>query len=352
MIKKSSPFPTIAGIFCLGVMGLQMLFIYAVFLSYWKEVDKKESEVENLYVLTHNSYDKFAQNNVNVVHTAIDVASIPYYPYNDQLLTNIFGHLPPYEHWDLKYRSREVITSQLRTIFSELPQDGKFSSEYRNPCWDCNERLCCLPYVYILGQPKCGTTDLFIRIVSHPSVAEPPRKEVRWFTRGEFKNEPIERARIGPDTSIYSFTAAFQPAASAILQNHDLITIDGGPHTLWWSTQQSDGSIHPEDIPAVQILREMQPNAKFIITLTDPVKRMYSDYNFIDDDLHPLKGESKKSPQEFHDRATLQVDAMRECLKGYSEETDKGHWFRAVQACAHDRHQFAVGGWGRLSVGM
>lgn len=353
MVKKSSPFPTLAGILCLGVMGLQVLFIYAIFLSYWREVDKSESEVEHLYLLTHNSYDKFAKSNVNVVHTAIDVASMPYYRFNDHILTQVFGHLPPYDHWDLRYRSREEVTSYLRKIFSELPPDGKFSSEYKNPCWHCSNRLCCVPYAYILGQPKCGTTELFFRVIAHPSIADPLRKEIRWFTRGEFKYEPSERSRIGPETSIYSLTAAFKKAAQDIQQEHDLITIDGGPHTLWWSTQMSDGSVHPEDIPPAQILREMQPNAKFIITLTDPVKRMYSDYNFIDDSLVPLKGApSGKNAQEFHERAVQQVEGMLNCLKGYSKDTDMGQWFRAAQACAHDRHQFAVGGWGRISIGM
>jgi hypothetical protein len=96
----------------------------------------------------------------------------------------------------------------------------------------------------------------------------------------------------------------------------------------------------------------MQPNAKFIITLTDPVRRMYSDYNFLDDNLLPATELSVKSAAEFHERAVAQIDGMAQCLKGYNLETDPGHWFRAAQACAHDRHQFGVGGWGRINIGM
>ena len=81
---------------------------------------------------------------------------------------------------------------------------------------------------------------------------------------------------------------------------------------------------HSEDIPPPQILREMQPDAKFIITMSDPVKRTYSDYHFLGDDLKPVmqgpppgnRGRKKdnhhfesstpstKSAQEFHDRTT------------------------------------------------
>jgi hypothetical protein len=46
--------------------------------------------------------------------------------------------------------------------------------------------LACLPYVYMLGQPRCGTSDLFERLKRHSEVSAPERKEIRWFTRGEF----------------------------------------------------------------------------------------------------------------------------------------------------------------------
>jgi hypothetical protein len=45
-----------------------------------------------------------------------------------------------------------------------------------------------------------------------------------------------------------------------------LITVDGGPHTLWWPTQSPNGTFLQWDVPPPQILREMQPNAKFLIT--------------------------------------------------------------------------------------
>jgi hypothetical protein len=51
--------------------------------------------------------------------------------------------------------------------------------------------LACLPYAYILGQPKCGTTDLFDRLRRHPDIRMPRQKEVRWFTRGEFTDTPL-----------------------------------------------------------------------------------------------------------------------------------------------------------------
>ena len=85
-------------------------------------------------------------------------------------------------------------------------------------------------------------------------------------------------------------------------------------------TQQPDGTFLPQDIPPSQLIREIQPQAKFIITITDPVKRFYSDYYFLGDDLRPVfrpgnRGGSHsgnpnqdKSPQQLHERVIDQID--------------------------------------------
>ena len=116
------------------------------------------------------------------------------YDNTSHLLDIVFGTLPSSDFDDLKYRSKSEIHLKLAKIFSELPSNG-FLPEYKNPCWVKNNReeeeeeskapgnslalkkqegkegggLACLPYVYILGQPKCGTSDLFERVVKHQS---------------------------------------------------------------------------------------------------------------------------------------------------------------------------------------
>jgi hypothetical protein len=276
------------------------------------------------------------------------------------LVQQVFGSLPVSTFDDLKHRSKEEVRGKLKKVFEELPQDG-FLPEMKNPCWERGKGIECLPYAYLLGQPKCGTSDLYERIIKHQHVVPPRRKEVRWFTRGEFSYEKLpEHQRLNEDISIYSFTDSFRErAVPSIIENpSSTITIDGGPHTLWWPTQEPDGSLAPEDIPAPQILREMQPNAKFIITLCDPVKRMWSDYNFLGDDLKPVKvrpgkgsgdHEPVKSAKQFSTRALAEVSSITSCIDSL---TDEHGWFRASQICAHDRHKFAVGGHGRIAISL
>ena len=169
----------------------------------------------------------------------------------------------------------------------------------------------------------------------------PRRKEVRWFTRGEFTTSEMlhededmalvdghrrHEVLIGKETSPYSFTSSFAPLSSFLEHHSDssdrnVITIDGGPHTLWWPTQSPDGSYLPQDIPPTQLLRELQPHAKFLVTLNNPIHRMYSDYYFLNDNLRPVHAgsEKAKSAQQFHERATEQITLFHQCIDLYWE---------------------------------
>jgi hypothetical protein len=116
-------------------------------------------------------------------------------------------------------------------------------------------------------------------------------------------------------------------------------------------TQQPDGTLSPAAIPAPQAIREMQPDAKFIITLADPVQRLYSDYYFLEDDRSVANRGGKastKSAVAFHLRVEEQIEQMKKCVQDEvvkltasasldAEEARKAgqegspQWFRASQ---------------------
>ena len=144
-------------------------------------------------------------------------------PQSATLIQTVFGDLPIVDTPELKYRTSEEVRNFLGLVFTELPNNGNYLTDFKNPCWSYNSKLnenlhptlllkslelkiankeeeeedggdkalACLPYAYILGQPKCGSSDLFERLKRHPDVRMPVRKEVRWFTRGEFTNLPM-----------------------------------------------------------------------------------------------------------------------------------------------------------------
>lgn len=97
--------------------------------------------------------------------------------------------LPVTDDVDFVHYNEKELRSELAGLFSALPKDG-FDAAYKNPCWRArplgkSAHIVCLPYVYLLGQPKCGSSDLYYRITQHSHVVAAKRKEIRFFTRGK-----------------------------------------------------------------------------------------------------------------------------------------------------------------------
>lgn len=74
-------------------------------------------------------------------------------------------------------------------IFHELT--GPRTTKFKNPChcmfWEeGDEDQCyytgCLPYFYLIGAPKSGTTDLWFNINAHPDILK-LEKEPHWWTK-------------------------------------------------------------------------------------------------------------------------------------------------------------------------
>ena len=143
------------------------------------------------------------------------------------IITDVVGKLFSVDFPDLRLRTAEEIVARHPQLFSELPAqflgrgngtdggEGSVTPAIRNPCWyhpasagdalarrkalarkrhslgatdsaslatgDSNDRssaaqdednkvLACLPYAYVLGQPKAGSSDLFERLRRHPSI--------------------------------------------------------------------------------------------------------------------------------------------------------------------------------------
>ena len=66
----------------------------------------------------------------------------------------------------------------------------EYLENFKNPCWlDRGKRkstVKCLPYFYVVGAPKCGTTDLHRRLIQHPDICQYSQKENHWITRKRF----------------------------------------------------------------------------------------------------------------------------------------------------------------------
>uniref|UniRef100_UPI003AAD7091 carbohydrate sulfotransferase 15-like n=1 Tax=Centroberyx gerrardi TaxID=166262 RepID=UPI003AAD7091 len=208
------------------------------------------------------------------------------------------------------HKSFKTASDYLRTKFQEhlYHRDGK---QYR---------LRCLPYFYIIGQPKCGTTDLFNRLLLHPEVKFIALKEPHWWTRKRFG---YIRFKGGSQEyfSVEDYLDLFDLAAHNIQEglignssrDHtklQLITGDASASTMWdneaWSYLHADREETEPPFLTQDFIHTVQPNAKIIIILRDPVERLYSEYLYFK--------MANKSAEDFHQKVTESVRLFQSCL--------------------------------------
>lgn len=71
-----------------------------------------------------------------------------------------------------------LIHPSLKDVFQNLWENF---DQHLHSVGDKKYRLRCLPYFYIIGQPKCGTTDLYRRLKQHPALRFNLYKEYHWW---------------------------------------------------------------------------------------------------------------------------------------------------------------------------
>ncbi|XP_028826523.1 carbohydrate sulfotransferase 15 isoform X1 [Denticeps clupeoides] len=187
-------------------------------------------------------------------------------------------------------------------------------------------RIRCLPYFYIIGQPKCGTTDLYDRLRLHPEVRFSIFKEPHWWTRKRFgiirPNEafhdryPVEDYLDLFDLGAYQIQDSLTVNASSGPKQHNIIIGEASASTMWdnnaWTFFHDNTATNRDEPPFLiqDYVHALQPDARFIAILRDPVERLYSDYLYF--------GITNKSAEDFHEKVTESLQLFEGCLQEFS----------------------------------
>ncbi|XP_049592810.1 carbohydrate sulfotransferase 15 isoform X1 [Syngnathus scovelli] len=221
----------------------------------------------------------------------------------------------PYEGNLFAVRSKnfKMVCDRLASTFRRSNNGGGLS------------RLRCLPYFYIIGQPKCGTTDLFHRLLLHPDVKFNIMKEPHWWTRKRFgyirfkdgfqESFPVEDYLDLFDLAAYNIQGS--SAGNSARDRHrlaQLITGEASASTMWdnqaWSYLHGDREEAEPPFLAQDFIHTVQPDAKIIIMLRNPVERLYSDYLYFKT--------ANKSAEDFHQKVVESVQLFQSCLSASS----------------------------------
>jgi hypothetical protein len=268
-------------------------------------------------------------------------------------------------------RLRARYASVLDSLPPVDPDTGRraWLGDYSGPCWrpqaETNEPsgdLLCLPRYYILSPSKAGSTFLWEKMMAHPNSA-PTRKEHHFWTADRTFNAdpgaprqttrerrsdraPPQMSARDPAQLARAFRAYSLDFARAVLGSADpaaAVAGDASTSTLWcvfgWGCPPGRepravasalrGRLEPPRAPDAfptlaglgpalvpALLREVQPGARLVVLLRDPVERFRSDHFFFKvnpvDEASPSKGLEQRCL-----RAALR---LAECLEAAADD--------------------------------
>ncbi|KAL3876259.1 hypothetical protein ACJMK2_034127 [Sinanodonta woodiana] len=190
--------------------------------------------------------------------------------------------------------------------------------QFKNPCWyNSNHTLRCMPYFQVIGVDKCGSTDLFDKISTHPDILPNEgilKKETMWWSWRRYGHWLRRSTQV---QTFEDYLNYFSGAATNIERNidnsglHYLVTGDGTPMDFWdfsgWTDiPQNYGLLEPAYLTP-HLIRHMNPDVKMILIFRDPMERLYSDYYFL--------GLGKMTPAGFHEEVKWSIYVLHECLR-------------------------------------
>ncbi|XP_064601113.1 carbohydrate sulfotransferase 15-like [Liolophura sinensis] len=263
--------------------------------------------------------------------------------------------------YDTKIKPYLVHTEKTyKETFVDIPRRGftdilakppvAFLPNFKNPCWiervsrfrydkvDGNFKgeIRCLPYFFVAGFPKCGTTDLYRRLALHPQIQPPCSKEPHWWCKMRHKK----------GASMLTYLRCFQRAAQMIAGSNNYTTVVTEPryqitmdcsastmwdHSNWRYIPQNNLTSDEPSVTNIHSIHHLLPNAKMIVIMRNPIDRLYSDYLFFQTNL---------GASNFHQKVIRSIAKLESCFKT-----------RTTRACVYDSQ--IVGGLEvRLYIGV
>ena len=202
--------------------------------------------------------------------------------------------------WDLCSSDRKMVqlTELVNRILAQFPSE--FLPEYKNPCWYANASrtvasLRCLPYFFLIGFPKCGTTEIYELLKQHPKFAGHKEKESHFLVNSECPDEQFEEVYL---------KGYLGPATKAIAKDPDKITGDLSPTYVRNLPHASNMSNDATPI----LFSTLFPHAKYIVSVRDPIDQVRSHFYY----QLGMKGTPKSD--ELHSYLERQLEAYWACV--------------------------------------
>ena len=211
--------------------------------------------------------------------------------------TNLIGRTRLLANLILREPNLTAFQTESQDVYNTLP--GHFLDNYKSFCWynkTNKPQLLCLPKLYLAGFPKCGSSDLFTKLIKHPKITA-KSKEFQWWTIYRFFDQ----------VKLSAFSSYLKNLGPESVEE-DSVLIDASTTLSFFLWHWKERYPWLEDPPYYNqdIIYKITPAAKILMILRDPTERLWSDYlYFAENDV--------TSAEAFDVSVKIQVEKFTSC---------------------------------------
>ena len=185
----------------------------------------------------------------------------------------------------------------------------------------------CLPKIFLLGYPKCGSTFLYCLIQTVLSLklnvreSCQARKEPHWWISN------VARLSVQPMTPGYFalYLLNFERGAKFVEKSRPAVTIDGSPNLMFQWPRYSENETMENYCLLPSLLPVVLPDSKYFVVMRNPISMMYSAFWWSCTRL-PHSGNANQvkysGPDIFHERISKKIKMFNRC-KSRGKPLDK-----------------------------
>ena len=236
--------------------------------------------------------------------------------------------LPLLQNW----KSHNVLYSDRKWDF-EFDDEKEAARLYNSILGAPSNKLVCLPNVFFGGFSKCGSTQLYNLLVTHPMITTQLMKEPQWWERRI--NQSLGRGHPYEELSVLGYISYFKRLSDCSEKDPSCIGIDASTTFFSWS----DIHYGPCELP--HLIHNVIPNAKFIVIMRDPTARLYSEYWFAI--TKDIRRDTITGAIPFHHCVVEQIEKFNNCLKQYNILVcvRKQHYYH-IHSCYSNNHKLKI----------
>ena len=187
------------------------------------------------------------------------------------------------------------------------------------------QSIVCLPKVFLLGFPKCGSTFLYCLIrkvlklaLGIAGMCEEAKEPHWWITPG-----PRQYTQSHSPDYIALYLMNFNKGAKFVENSLPAVTIDASPNLMFQSPRYSESETMENYCLIPSLVPVVLPDSKYFVVMRNPVSMMYSAFWFsCTMEGNNLKSVKFKGPDIFHERVTKKIEIFNDC-RSRGEPLDK-----------------------------